>query len=108
MRYAQLEKETIVVTSRSKLFTIIIIGALAIYAVISLYVIWGLTVPLNRQQQDDMRRAEELRQQIADLEFMLENTEDPDVIRQIAEELLGLVSPDEIVITGFADRQVDD
>ncbi|MCL2247866.1 MAG: hypothetical protein FWC13_01200 [Oscillospiraceae bacterium] len=95
-------------TSRSKLFTIIIIGALAIYALVSLYVIWELTVPLNRQQQEDMRRAAELRQQIADLEFMLENTDDPDVVRRIAEELLGLVSPDEIVITGFTDRLIDD
>ena len=94
--------------SRPKLFTIIIIGALAIYALVSLYVIWELTVPLNRQQQDDMRRAAELRQQISDLEFMLENTDDPDVVRRIAEELLGLVSPDEIVITGFTDRLTDD
>jgi len=96
------------VSSRSKLFTIIIIGALALYAVVSLFVIWELTVPLNRQQQEDTRRAAELQQQIADLEFMLENTDDPDVVRRIAEELLGLVSPDEIVITGFADRQIDD
>jgi len=96
------------VSSRSKLFTIIIIGALALYAVVSLVVIWELTVPLNRQHQEDMRRAAELQQQIADLEFMLENTDDPDVVRRIAEELLGLVSPDEIVITGFADRQIDD
>ena len=95
-------------SSRSKLFTIIIIGALALYAVVSLFVIWELTVPLNRQQQEDTRRAAELQQQIADLEFMLENTDDPDVVRRIAEELLGLVSPDEIVITGFADRQIDD
>ena len=95
-------------SSRSKIFTTIIIGALALYAVFSLYVIWGWTVPLNRQQQEDRRRAEELGQQIAELEFMLENTDDPEVIRRIAEELLGLVSPDEIVITGFVDRQTDD
>ena len=95
-------------SSRSKIFTIVIIGALALYALVSLYVIWELTIPLNRQQQEDMRRAAELQQQIADLEFMLENTDDPDVVRRIAEELLGLVSPDEIVITGFADRQIDD
>jgi len=95
-------------TSRSRLFTIIIIGALAIYALVSLYVIWELTVPLNRQQQEDRRRAAELQQQIADLEFMLANTDDPEVVRRIAEELLGLVSPDEIVITGFTDRLTDD
>jgi len=50
-------------------------------------------------QQDNRQEIAELEQRIADLEFMLENTDDPDVIRRIAEELLGLVSPDEIVIT---------
>jgi cell division protein FtsB len=88
------------VSSRSRIITIIIIGALTAYAVVSLYVIWGLTSPLNRTQQEDRRQAAELQQKIADLEYMLENTDDPNVIRRIAEELLGLVSPDEIVITG--------
>ena len=87
-------------SSRSKIITAIIISALAIYAIVSLYIIWDLTVPLSREQQEDKRAVAELQQKIADLEYMLENTDDPDVIRRIAEELLGLVSPDEIVITG--------
>ena len=87
------------VSKRSRIITIIIISALSIYAIVSLYVIWELTIPLYRAQQEKKQEIAEMEQRIADLEFMLENTDDPDVIRRIAEELLGLVSPDEIVIT---------
>ncbi|MDR2590875.1 MAG: septum formation initiator family protein [Oscillospiraceae bacterium] len=87
-------------SKRSRIATIVIILALAIYAVVSLYVIWGLTVPLSRQQEEDRQRIAELHQQIAELEHRLENTDDPDVIRWIAEQLLGLVKPDEMIITG--------
>jgi len=93
---------------RSRIITLIIIGALSIYAIISLYFIWELTAPLSRTQQEDRQRIAELQQQIADLEFMLENTDDPDVIRRIAEELLGLVSPDEVVITRDVSGPPDD
>ena len=89
----------IFVSKRSRIITIIIISALSVYAIVSLYVIWELTIPLNKVQQENKQEIAELEQRIADLEYMLENTDDPDVIRRIAEELLGLVSPDEIVIT---------
>jgi len=65
---------------------------------VQLYIIWGLTIPLSRNQQEDRQRVAELQQKIADLQYMLDNTDDPDVIKRIAEELLGLVSPDEIII----------
>jgi len=86
----------------------VIITALTVYAVVSLYFIWERTVPLNRGQQEDRQKVAELEQRIADLEYMLKNTDDPDVMRRIAEELLGLVSPDEIVITGSTNNQTDD
>jgi len=40
-----------------------------------------------------------MQQKIENLEFMLENIDDPDVMRRIAEEILGLVSPDELVLS---------
>ena len=95
-------------SKRSRIITLIIISALTVYALVSLYVIWGLIVPLNRAQQENRQEVAELQQKIADLEYMLDNTDDPDVIRRIAEELLGLVSPDEIVITGRSDGQTED
>ena len=95
-------------SKRSRILTMVIITALTVYAVVSLYVIWERTVPLNRGQQEDRQRVAEIEQRIADLEYMLRNTDDPDVMRRIAEELLGLVSPDEIVITGSTYGQTDD
>lgn len=83
---------------RTKVITIVIILALAAYALISTFYIWRLTIPLN-QLQDDLRlEIAEMEQKIAELAFRLEHSDDPIVIRQIAEEMLGLVSPDEIII----------
>lgn len=88
---------------RSRKYTIIIIVILIIVFGAQLYIIWEQTVQLTRGREEDMRRAAELEQRIAELEYMLDNTDDPDVIRRIAEELLGLVSPDEVIISGITD-----
>ena len=85
-------------SKRSRIITIIIIGALTVYAGISLYNFWGHHVEVLESLHEARREAAELQQKIADLEFMLENIDDPDVMRRIAEEVLGLVSPDELVI----------
>ena len=95
-------------SSRSRIITIIIILAFTVYAGISLYNYWGHNVEVRASSLDDKREADELQQKIADLEYMLENTDDPDVKRRIAEELLGLVSPDELVITDGSGVQWDD
>ena len=95
-------------SSRSKIITIIIISALTLYAVISLYNFWGHHVEVLEELQEARREAAELQQKIADLEFMLENIDDPDVMRRIAEEVLGLVSPDELVISDGPGVTVDD
>lgn len=90
---------------RSKIFTIIIVLVLTLVFGVQLYVIWQQTLELDRGQAEAELRAEELERKIADLEYRLANTDDPEVIRKIAEELLGLVSPDEIIIsTGAGNR----
>ena len=89
---------TIIVSSRSRIITIIIILALTVYAGISLYNFWGHHVEVLESLHEARREAAELQQKIADLEYMLANIDDPDVMRRIAEEVLGLVSPDELVI----------
>jgi len=96
------------VSRRSKLITIIIILALTIYAGISLYNFWGYHVEVLESLNEARREAAELQQKINDLEFMLENIDDPDVMRRIAEEVLGLVSPDELVISDGTGVRVDD
>lgn len=84
---------------RSKVFTVIIVLVLVIVFGMQLYFIWSEIVPLRREQEQQRRLVEEVEQRIAELEYMLANTDDPEVIRRIAEELLGLVSPDEIIIS---------
>ena len=93
---------------RSRVITIIIILALTVYAGISLYNFWGHHVDVLESLHEDRRRAAELQQKIADLEYMLEHIDDPDVIRRIAKEILGLVSPDELLITDGAGVSWDD
>ena len=89
-------------SSRSRIITIIIILALTVYAGISLYNFWNHHSAVLEELQEARREAAELQQKIADLEFMLENINDPDVMRRIAEEVLGLVSPDELVLSDGA------
>ena len=95
-------------SSRSRIITIIIILALTVYAGISLYNFWGHHVEVLESLQEARREAAELQQKIADLEHMLANIDDPDVKRRIAEEYLGLVSPDELVITDGSGGHVID
>jgi len=64
-----------------------------------LYNFWGHHVQVLESLEEARHNAAELQQRIADLEYMLANIDDPDVMRRIAEEVLGLVSPDELLLT---------
>ena len=86
-------------SSRSRIITLIIVLALTVYAGVSLYTFWGNHVEMINSLDEAKREAAELQERIADLEHMLANMDDPDVMRRIAEELLGLISPDELLIT---------
>ena len=86
-------------SSRSRIITLIIVLALTVYAGVSLYTFWGNHVEMINSLNEARREAAELQERIADLEHMLANMDDPDVMRRIAEELLGLISPDELLIT---------
>lgn len=82
---------------RSKMITKIIVFALIIYAGISLIAIRGR---IEKAQDDlgEVRRAvAELEVLNAELEYEIENYNEPDVIADIARSNLGLVLPGEIV-----------
>jgi len=96
------------VSLRTRIITLIIISALTVYAGISLFNFWGHHVEVLETLEEARRDAVELQQKIADLEYMLANIDDPDVMRRIAEEVLGLVSPDELLITDGAGVQIFD
>ena len=82
---------------RSRIITIIIVLALTIYGGISLYNFYVQHLEVYESEQAARREIAELQEKIAYLEFMLENIDDPDVIRRIAEERLGLELPDDDV-----------
>jgi len=104
-----LRKGEIIVSSRSKIITLIIILALTIYAGISLYNFWEHHVEVLKSLDEMRDEVSEMQQKIDDLEFMLDNIDDPDVMRRIAEEILGLVFPDELVISdGMRQSIVDE
>ena len=86
-------------SSRSRIITIIIISALTIYAGIHLYSYWRQHDEILESITEARRETEELQQKIADLRYMLDHIDDPDVMRRIAEDILGYVSPDELIIT---------
>jgi len=96
------------VTSRSRIITLVIVLALTVYAGISLYNFWEHHIEVLEQLEEARREAAELQQKIANLEYMLEYIDDPDVMRRIAEDVLGLVSPDELLITDGAGANIID
>ena len=82
---------------RSKIITRIIVFALIIYAGISLITLRG-RIETVREERDDVRRAvADMEVANAQLEYEIENHDDPDVIADIARSDLGLVLPGEIV-----------
>jgi len=87
------------VSKRSRIITIIIILALTVYAGISLYNFWRHHDEVLKSLEEARAKAADLQQKIDNIEYMLLNIDDPDVMRRIAEEVLGLVSPDELVIS---------
>ena len=82
---------------RSKLITRIIVFALIVYAGISLITIRG-RIEAARDELGEVRRAvAEMEVSNAELEYEIENYNNPDVIAGIARSSLGLVMPGEIV-----------
>ena len=82
---------------RSKIITRIIVFALIIYAGISLITLRG-RIETVRDERDDARRAvAKLEESNAQLEYEIDNHDDPDVIADIARSELGLVYQGEIV-----------
>ena len=85
---------------RSKLVTKIIVFAFIVYAGVSLFAFRG-RIEAARDELHDVRRAV-AEQEIANaqLEYDIENYNNPDVKANIARTNLGLVAPGEIVFFG--------
>jgi len=82
---------------RSKLITKLIVFALVVYAGISLISLRG-RIEAIRQEEHELRRAvAEMEVVNAQLEFNIDNHNEPEVIEEIARTDLGLVRGDEIL-----------
>jgi len=82
---------------RSRLITRIIVFALIVYAGISLITLWGRIEDVREEERALRRAVAELEIANAQLEFNIENYNEPEVIEDIARLDLGLVRDDEIV-----------
>ena len=89
---------TIMRFPRSKLLTKIVVFALIIYAGISLINLRGRIETVREELQVVRRAVAEQEHTNSELEYQIENRNDPDVKAAIARANLGLVFPGEIVI----------
>ena len=83
---------------RSKLTTKIITFALIAYAGAALISIWTKTVDVGEVMPELRDKVTEMEIANAELEYAIENHDDPDVIADIARENLGLALPGEIIL----------
>jgi len=82
---------------RSKIITKVIVFALIIYAGLALITLRGRIDSARQKLDDSRRRVADMEVSNAQLEYQIDNHNDPDVIAGIARSSLGLVLPGEIV-----------
>ena len=90
---------------RSKLITRIIVFALIVYAGISLIALRGRIETVRGELGVVRRAVAEMEISNAELEYEIENHNEPDVIADIARSDLGLVLPGEIVFYDAGSEQ---
>jgi len=83
--------------SRSKIVTRIIVFALIVYAGITLLTLRGRIEAAREELQDVRRAVAEIEISNSELEYEIENHDEPSVIADIARSDLGLVLPGEII-----------
>ena len=105
--FQRIDKEAMMKLRRSKFTTKIIVFALVIYAGTSLFTLRA-RIENEREERNEVRRAVAEQELInAELEYQIENYNDPDVKAGIARSNLGLVLQGETVF--YADEsELDD
>ena len=92
---------------RSKMITKIIVFALIIYAGISLISLRGRIEAVQKARSDVRRAVAEIELSNAELEYEIENCNEPNVIADIARSDLGLVLPGERVFYDVGSGQTE-
>ena len=88
---------------KASIFTKLVIAALMVYAVISLVMVHRQTRQLQDRAATLQQQVSEMTQSNAELQYLIDHSEDDDMIESVAREKLGLVKPGEKIFYDTSD-----
>ena len=88
---------------KASIFTKLVIAALMVYAVISLFMVHRQTRQLQDRAATLQQQVSEMTQSNAELQYQIDDSEDDDMIESVAREKLGLVKPGEKIFYDTSD-----
>ena len=88
---------------KASIFTKLVIAALMVYAVISLFMVHRQTRQLQDRAATLQQQVSEMTQSNAELRYQIDHSEDDDMIESVAREKLGLVKPGEKIFYDTSD-----
>lgn len=88
---------------KASIFTKLVIAALMVYAVISLFMVHRQTRQLQDRAATLQQQVSEMIQSNAELQYQIDHSEDDDMIESVAREKLGLVKPGEKIFYDTSD-----
>ena len=88
---------------KASIFTKLVIAALMVYAVISLFMVHRQTRQLQDRAAPLQQQVSEMPQSNAELQYQIDHSEDDDMIESVAREKLGLVKPGEKIFYDTSD-----
>ena len=88
---------------KASIFTTLVIAVLMVYALISLFVVHRQTRQLQDRAATLQQQVSEMTQANAELQYLIDHSEDDDMIESVAREKLGLVKPGEKIFYDTSD-----
>lgn len=88
---------------KASIFTKLVIAALMVYAVISLFMVHRQTQQLQDRAATLQQQVSEMTQSNTELQYQIDHSEDDDMIESVAREKLGLVKPGEKIFYDTSD-----
>lgn len=88
---------------KASIFTKLVIAALMVYAVISLFMVHRQTRQLQDRAATLQQQVSEMTQSNAELQYQIDHSVDDDMIESVAREKLGLVKPGEKIFYDTSD-----
>ena len=88
---------------KASIFTTLVIAVLMVYALISLFVVHRQTRQLQDRAATLQQQVSEMTQANAELQYLIDHSEDDDMIESVAREKFGLVKPGEKIFYDTSD-----